>query len=93
LLGVLSCSFAARCVEQALACLEYAPDSRPEAEAIDKLLVPVLCNLAACALKKQAWKKVVQLSEEVLKHRPECVKAWMQCGGGLLGDDEFVEAK
>ena len=82
-----------RYIGQALACMEYAPDSRPDDEAMDKLLVPVLCNLAACALKKQAWKKAVQLTEEVLKHRPKCAKAWMQCGGGHLGDDEFVGAK
>ena len=78
---------------QALACLEYAPDSPPEDEAIDKLLVPVLCNLAACALKKHAWTKAVRLSEEALKQRPGCVKAWMQCGGGFLGEEEFAEAR
>lgn len=56
---------------------------------VDVLVIPVLCNLAACCIQAEEWSKAISFSEQALLLRPECCKAQLRKGLGLLRIGEF----
>jgi len=56
---------------------------------VDVLVIPVLCNLAACCIQVEEWSKAVSFSDQALILRPECCKAQLRKGLGLLRIGEF----
>lgn len=59
---------------------------------IDILVVPCLCNLAACTIQLQQWSKAYKFSEQVLLLRPTCRKAHMRQGIALFQVGEHTKA-
>jgi tetratricopeptide (TPR) repeat protein len=59
---------------------------------VDSLVVPVLCNLAACCLQVEEWGKAVSFGDQAVLLRPQCSKAHMRKGIGLmhLGEHELA---
>jgi len=47
---------------------------------LDTVVVPVLSNLAACAMQLQEWSKGASFAQEALALRPACPKALMRLG-------------
>lgn len=62
---------------------------------IDNLIVPVLCNMAACCLQLQEWGKAKRFCEEALRLRPRCFKALIRYSKSLfyLGEYQLVIQK
>jgi tetratricopeptide (TPR) repeat protein len=62
---------------------------------IDDMIVPVLCNMAACCLQLQDWGKASRFCEEALKLRPKCLKATIRYCKALfhLGEYNLVVKK
>ena len=61
---------------------------------VDTLIVPVLCNLAACSIQVKEWGKAVSFGEQAVLLRPNCCKAHLRKGIGLmhLGEHELALA-
>jgi hypothetical protein len=59
---------------------------------VDSLVVPVLCNLAACCLQVEEWGKAVSFGDQAVLLRPQCSKAHLRKGIGLmhLGEHELA---
>ena len=75
---------------ECLACANFDSDSSDNN--VDTLVVPVLCNLAACSIQMRSWVKGIQFCEQALKLRPSCMKAQLRMGICLLNDDEADQA-
>lgn len=60
---------------QALAGLDFGTEPEARRRAVHELQLPVLCNLAACMLAKQEWRRAVQLCDEALAIEPTSIKA------------------
>mmetsp|Transcript_20352 Transcript_20352/g.45272 ORF Transcript_20352/g.45272 Transcript_20352/m.45272 type:complete len:349 (+) Transcript_20352:91-1137(+) len=56
---------------------------------VDTMVVPVLCNLAACCLQLGQWSKAASFGEQATLLRPHCSKAQLRMGLGLLRMGEF----
>ena len=56
---------------------------------VDSLVVPVLCNLAACCITKEQFSKALRLCDQALTLRPFCVKALLRRGLCLINLGEF----
>lgn len=56
---------------------------------IDELVVPVLCNMAVCALKLNQFVKAARFCDEALKLRPVCLKALLRRGIAFLHLKEY----
>lgn len=56
---------------------------------IDELVVPVLCNMAACALKLDQFVKAARFCDEALRLRPLCKKALLRRGVAFLHLKEY----
>jgi tetratricopeptide (TPR) repeat protein len=59
---------------------------------VDSVVIPVLCNLAACAIQLKQWPKAVQLCQQAIQLRPDCVKALYRQGLALVQAGEFERA-
>jgi tetratricopeptide (TPR) repeat protein len=59
---------------------------------IDCLVVPVLCNLAACCIELHEWGKAVQFCEQAIDLRPFCSKAYLRKGLAFLRIYEYQRA-
>jgi tetratricopeptide (TPR) repeat protein len=59
---------------------------------IDSLIIPTLCNMAACCLNLKQFSKVIQFCDQALLHRPNCLKAKIRKGKGLLHLQEYTSA-
>ena len=59
---------------------------------VDSLVIPVLCNLAACCIQVKEWGKAVSFAEQAVLLRPQCYKAILRKGIGLmhLGEHELA---
>jgi tetratricopeptide (TPR) repeat protein len=55
---------------------------------VDTLVVPVLCNLAACCIQVAEWGKAVNFADQAVLLRPHCAKAQMRKGIGLMRSGE-----
>lgn len=56
---------------------------------IDELVVPVLCNMAACTLKMGQFVKAARFCDEALQLRPRCLKALQRRGFAFLQLKEY----
>lgn len=56
---------------------------------VEVLVIPVLCNLAACCIQVEEFSKAVAFSEQAIILRPECAKAQLRKGLGLTRIGEF----
>lgn len=59
---------------------------------IDILIMPILCNLAACCIQLKEFSKSLQFTEQALKLRPNCGKALMRRGISSLHFGEYKKA-
>jgi len=66
--------------------------SCPTSDNINVLIIPILCNLAACCIQLKEYSKSLQFSNQALKLRPNCGKALMRRGMSLLHNGEFQMA-
>jgi tetratricopeptide (TPR) repeat protein len=59
---------------------------------VDSLVIPVLCNLAACCIQVEEWGKAVSFGDQAVLLRPQCSKAHLRKGIGLmhLGEHELA---
>lgn len=67
---------------------EDASESRSGGN-VEVLVIPVLCNLAACCIQVEEFSKAVAFSEQAIILRPECTKAQLRKGLGLTRIGEF----
>jgi len=56
---------------------------------VDRLIIPVLCNLAACCIELKEWRKTISFSEQALLLRPSCYRALLRKGIGYLNLGEY----
>ena len=56
---------------------------------VDELIIPVLCNLAACCIELKEWRKTISFSEQALILRPTCYKALLRKGIGCLNTGDY----
>ena len=56
---------------------------------VDELIIPVLCNLAACCIELKEWRKTISFSEQALILRPTCSKALLRKGIGCLNTGDY----
>lgn len=59
---------------------------------VDDLVVPVLCNMAACCLRLNEWGKCVRFCDQALALRPKCAKALMRKGIAFVNIGEYEMA-
>jgi len=59
---------------------------------VDVLIIPILCNLAACCVELEQWQKVILFADQALKLRPTCRKAKYRQGIGYMNIGEFDKA-
>ena len=61
---------------------------------IENLILPILCNLAACCLQLKQYRKALKFADTALELRPRCGKAIMRRGMSLvhLGENEKAVA-
>lgn len=58
----------------------------------DSLVVPVLCNLAACCIQLGEWTKAIQFSDQAIKLRAKCPKAHLRRAMACLKINEYEDA-
>jgi tetratricopeptide (TPR) repeat protein len=58
---------------------------------IDSLIIPVLCNLAACCIELKEFAKALKFSDSAIELRPRCGKALMRRGMALVHIGEYVK--
>jgi tetratricopeptide (TPR) repeat protein len=68
-----------------------ASDLGPEGN-IDSLVVPVLCNLAACCIVLEEWQKATLFCQQALELRPNCLKAHLRLGVSSLRQGEYAQS-
>ena len=56
---------------------------------VNELVIPILCNLAACCIELKEWRKTISFSEQALILRPTCNKALLRKGIGCLNIGEY----
>ena len=56
---------------------------------IDQLILPVLCNLAACCIQQKVWSKAASFCVEAIKLRESCQKALYRLTVALIQLGEF----
>lgn len=79
---------------EALAATDFGKADDTDSQGnIDILVVPVLCNLAACSMRLLQWQKAVMFCDQVLALRPHCGKALFRRGKSLLVVGEYQSAK
>jgi hypothetical protein len=54
--------------------------SQSSSDNVDAVIMPVLCNMAACCIQLKAWGKVVMFCNQALDLRQRCPKALMRKG-------------
>lgn len=59
---------------------------------VDILIIPVLCNLAACCIQLKQFSKALKFADAALELRPRCGKALMRRGMVLVHLGENVSA-
>ena len=64
----------------------------PTTDNVNVLIMPILCNLAACCIQLKEFSKSLQFTEQALKLRPKCGKALMRRGMSMLHFGEFKKA-
>jgi hypothetical protein len=47
---------------------------------VENLVIPVLCNMAACCMQLKEWAKAAMFCDQALQLRPQCIKALMRKG-------------
>jgi tetratricopeptide (TPR) repeat protein len=60
---------------------------------VDSLVVPVLCNLAACCIQLEEWNKAHEFCNQALALRPDTVRALIRRATILLHKCHFLDAK
>lgn len=56
---------------------------------VDVLIIPVLCNLAACCIQVEEWGKAVSFADQAILLRPKCNKAYFRKGIGFIHLGEY----
>lgn len=56
---------------------------------VDELVLPVLCNLAACCIQLQQWPKAVLFCQQALELRPNAIKALYRQGIAYVNVGEY----
>lgn len=56
---------------------------------VDELVLPVLCNLAACCIQLQQWSKAVLFCQQALELRPNAIKALYRQGIAYVNVGEY----
>jgi hypothetical protein len=69
---------------EALAASDLGPNGN-----VDTLVVPVLCNLAACCIRLEEWGKCARFCQQALEMRPRCFKANLRLGHCFLKLGEY----
>jgi len=59
---------------------------------VDSLIIPCLCNLAACCIQLKHFSKALKFSAAALELRPYCGKALMRSGMALVQCAEYSRA-
>ena len=67
-------------------------DSKFSDNNVDTLIVPVLCNLAACCIQIKSFAKAMKFADAALELRPRCGKALMRRGMALVHAGENKKA-
>ncbi len=66
--------------------------SNPQSSSnIDSLIIPVLCNLAACCIELKEFAKALKFSDSAIELRPRCGKALMRRGMALVHIGEYIK--
>ena len=60
---------------------------------IDEVVIPLICNLAACSVQLRDWRRTVLLCKEALRIRPNCLKALIRCALAFIELEEYSCAK
>eukprot|EP00981_Chlorochromonas_danica_P005022 scaffold1001_cov188-Ochromonas_danica.AAC.11 len=60
---------------------------------VDSLVIPVLCNLAACSMRLGQWSKAILFCDQAIALRPFCLKALYRRGKALLEVAAYQEAR
>lgn len=60
---------------------------------VDEIVIPLVCNLAACSIQLHDWKRTILLCKEALQLRPNCLKALIRCALAYIELEEFRNAK
>lgn len=84
-------SVAAQIYLEALAAANLHAD-RDEGN-VDEVVIPLICNLAACSVQLHDWRKTVLLCKEALQLRPNCLRALLRCTLALIELEEYRSAK
>lgn len=56
---------------------------------VEDLIIPVLCNMAACCIQLKHWEKAAKFAEQAIKLRSNCSKALMRQGVAFFYLGEF----
>jgi len=72
--------------------LDLTHTSRHSDNNVDDLIVPVLCNLAACCIQTKQFAKALKFADAALELRPRCGKALMRRGMALVHAGETRKA-
>ena len=60
---------------------------------IDEVVIPLICNLAACSVQLCEWRRTVLLCKEALQIRPNCLKALVRCALACIKLEDYDSAK
>jgi tetratricopeptide (TPR) repeat protein len=71
---------------------EVALKSHDKSNNIDELVLPVLCNLAACCIQLQQWQKGVLFCDQALRIKPETIKVLYRQGICFVQTGEYQSA-
>lgn len=76
---------------EALSATDFGSKEEEACGNVDVLVIPTLCNLAACCIQLEQWAKAVLFCDQALKLRPHCQKAHYRRAIGLLNVGEYSE--
>lgn len=74
---------------ECLAASDFGKNGDDSGGNVDKLIIPVLCNLAACCIQVEEWGKAVSFADQAILLRPTCKKAHFRKGIGLIHLGEY----
>lgn len=60
---------------------------------VDDVVVPLLCNIAACNIQMKAWRKTIAICEQALLLRPRAIKALTRLGLACIQIGELDKAE
>jgi tetratricopeptide (TPR) repeat protein len=59
---------------------------------IEKVVIPILCNLSACSIELNDWSKSLKFCEQAIQLRPCCAKAHLRSGISFYYLQDYGEA-